>query len=266
MASKLACPTNENDNKGREVTLPRATNPTESLGASAWSGCSSYSVRQDGTRTRLESLHCTTASRLGVSDNHDAGIADEPASTSTVRLRGLSTSTMKSDAMHEQPRSPMSQHVKVTVRNRKNGPALSGYSQRNAIIASRHDQQMSFIKGKLDHHPQSPLQAFPDCATQCLSKFSQVFFRAVDSTQVKVGESRASCAWFCYRVVVDSVESLEEIATRHVTNCKRPSQYSEADHERYLLSQIVTSKLVQSLAMEQVGHCMRFSSESVQWE
>ena len=36
MASKLACPTNENDNKGREVTLPRATNPTESLGASTW--------------------------------------------------------------------------------------------------------------------------------------------------------------------------------------------------------------------------------------
>ena len=41
----------------------------------------------------------------------------EPSSTSTVSL-STSTSTTKSDAMHEQPRSPMSRQVKVTVRKR----------------------------------------------------------------------------------------------------------------------------------------------------
>ena len=53
-----------NDHRGREVTSPRATEPTESFCASACSGCSSYSysVRQDGTRTRFGSLDRTTAS------------------------------------------------------------------------------------------------------------------------------------------------------------------------------------------------------------
>ncbi len=41
----------------------------------------------------------------------------QPSITSTVSL-STSTSTTKSDAMHEQPRSPMSRQVKVTVRKR----------------------------------------------------------------------------------------------------------------------------------------------------
>jgi hypothetical protein len=90
--------------------------------------------------------------------------------------------------------------------------------------------------------------------------------RAIDSTQVKGGRSRASCAWFCYRVFLGSVESLEVIANRHATSCKRPNQYSEADHERYLLSEIVTSTLVQNLATELVGRGIPFSYESVHRE
>jgi hypothetical protein len=44
----------------------------------------SYSVRQDGTRTRVGPLDCTTASWFVVSDNRDAAIDDELSSTTDL--------------------------------------------------------------------------------------------------------------------------------------------------------------------------------------